>query len=189
MTRRLFLILGLVCFVGPALAVEPPRCVLLIRHAEKPEREDMAVHLTAVGKKRAELLPELFVKSDQRPDPFPRPDFLFAAANSKSSHRSVETTTPLAEKMKMKLHAEIKNEDFGRLAKEILGEAKFSGKTVLIAWHHGKIPEFARALGATDAPPTWSGKSFDRVWEIAYGPAGKVTFRDRPQALLPEDSR
>jgi broad specificity phosphatase PhoE len=188
MTRRLFLILGLLAIVGPLVAGEP-RCVLIIRHAEKPEREEMALHLTPLGMKRAELLPELFVKSAKRPDPFPRPDFLFAAKNSKASHRSVETATPLAEKLKMPLHAEIKNEDFGILAKELRSESKFAGKTILIAWHHGKIPELARALGAADAPTTWPGKSFDRVWEITYSPTGAATFRDRPQLLLLDDSK
>ena len=187
MLRRLGCLLVL-CLVAATAAGEP-RCILLIRHAEKPEREEMAVHLTPAGKKRAELLPELFVKSDKRPDPFPRPDFVFAAKNSKASHRCVETATPLAEKLKLPLHADVKNEDFGTLARELLGETKFSGKTILVAWHHGKLPDFAKALGAKDAPTTWASKSFDRVWELTYGPAGKVTFRDRPQALFPEDSR
>jgi hypothetical protein len=186
MVRRLGCLLVL-CLATPAFA--EPRCILLIRHAEKPEREEMAVHLTSVGKKRADLLPEIFVKSDRRPDPFPRPDFVFAAKNSKASHRCVETATPLAEKLKLKLHEEIKNEDFGALAKELLGEAKFSGKTVLVAWHHGKLPDFAKALGARDVPATWESKSFDRVWELTYGPGGKVSFRDRPQSLFPDDSR
>jgi hypothetical protein len=187
MTRRLCCFL-LLCLALPAGAGEP-RCILLIRHAEKPEREEMAVHLTPAGKKRAELLPDLFVKSDKRPDPFPRPDFVFAAKNSKASHRSVETATPLAESLKLPLHADVKNEDFGTLAKELLGATKFAGKTILVAWHHGTMPAFAKALGAADAPTTWASKSFDRVWELTYGPGGKVAFRDRPQSIFPEDSR
>ena len=130
----------------------------------------MALHLTAVGKKRAELLPELFVKSERRPDPFPRPDFLFAAKNSKSSHRSVETATPLAEKLKLTLHAEVKNEDYGTLAKDLLGGAKFSGKTILVAWHHGKLPDFARAR------PRARGRSDDLGVEVVRSRLGDHVF-------------
>ncbi|HEX3313796.1 MAG TPA: histidine phosphatase family protein [Gemmataceae bacterium] len=187
MSCRFCCLLALLGFAAPASA--QPRCILLVRHAEKPEREDMAVHLAPLGMKRAALLPELFVKSDRRPDPFPRPDFVFAGKNSEASHRCVETATPLAEKLKLNLHAEFKNEDYGTLAKELLGEAKYSGKTVLVAWRHGKIAALAKALGATDAPATWALGSFDRVWQITYSPAGKATFRDRPQSLLPGDSR
>jgi hypothetical protein len=187
MLRRLACLLVFLCFAAPASA--QPHHILLIRHAEKPEKEAMDVHLLPIGKKRAELLPELFVKSASRPDPFPRPDFLFAAKNSKNSHRSVETVTPLSERMSLKLHAEIKNEDYPILAKELLTEPKFAKKTVLVAWHHGKLPEFAKALGATDAPDAWKAASFDRVWEITYHGGGKVTFRDRPQSLMPDDSK
>ena len=140
--------------------------------------------------RQAELLPELFGKSDKRPDPFPRPDFVFASMNSKASHRCIETATPLAEKLKLKLHADVKNEDFRMLAKELLGEAKYSGKTIFVAWHSGKLAALVKALGATDAPGDLGAPtSFDRVWEITYSPAGKSTFRDRPQSLFPGDSR
>jgi YD repeat-containing protein len=29
---------------------------------------------------------------------------------------------------------------------------------------------------------------FDRVWQLSYDDAGRVTFRDRPQRLLPRDA-
>jgi hypothetical protein len=58
---------------------------------------------------------------------------------------------------------------------------------VLIAWHHGKIPELAQALGVKDAPDKWNSKVFDRVWEITYDEKG-VIWKDLPQKALPGDS-
>ena len=188
MLRRIACIYVFVCLAAPVSA--QPHHILLIRHAEKPEREEMSVHVTPIGKKRAELLPDLFVKSASRPEPFPRPDFVFAAKNSKNSHRSVETMRRAPSRTaEAATHAEVKEQVTRSLAKELLTEHKFAKKTVLVAWHHGKIPELAKALGATDAPATWPSASFDRVWEITYHGSGKITFRDRPQSLMPDDSK
>jgi hypothetical protein len=69
----------------------------------------------------------------------------------------------------------------------VLTDPKFTGKTVLIAWHHGKIPELAHALGATDAPDKWDPALFNRVWEIKFE-NGKASWRDVPQKALPGDA-
>jgi hypothetical protein len=178
-----------------------PKYILIIRHAEKPAKEDGDVHLSAVGKERAQKLHLLFMKSDKRPDPFPVPDFIFATHNGENSHRPVETVTPLSLKLKLAINEEYHNALLavvkkGKTAKginnmrdEILGSPKYAGKTVLIAWHHGKIPEVAHVLKATQAPAKWDGSEvFDRVWQISYDGQGAATFVDRPQNLLPGDS-
>ena len=82
-----------------------PATVLLVRHAEKPPDADESVHLSAEGKKRADALPGLFEASKARPDPLPKPDFVFATENSKHSHRPLETVTPLARKLKLTVNA------------------------------------------------------------------------------------
>jgi hypothetical protein len=75
-----------------------PQYILIIRHAEKTgAKED--VHLSREGKERAEVLERLFTATADRPDPFPTPDFLFAAHHHKDSQRPVETLTPLARKL------------------------------------------------------------------------------------------
>jgi hypothetical protein len=58
---------------------------------------------------------------------------------------------------------------------------------VLICWHHGKIPDLAKALGVFN-PPKWDGKVFDRVWQITYT-KGKASLADLPQMLLYGDSK
>ena len=62
----------------------------------------------------------------------------------------------------------------------------FVGKIILVCWHHGKIPDIAKALGIAK-PPKWDGKVFDRVWQITW-PKGKATLVDLPQMLLYGDS-
>jgi phosphohistidine phosphatase SixA len=165
-----------------------PAHLLLLRHAEKPPEEAMSEHLNEAGKKRAEALAKLFEKSDDRAEPFPKPDFLFASKNTKKSHRPAETIAPLAEKLKLKVNAEFEHTDPAKIATAILGSDKYAGKTVLICWHHGSIGELAKALGAQD-PPKWEDAVFDRVWDLSYDEKGKVTFRNRPMQLLPNDSK
>ncbi|MDQ2920653.1 MAG: histidine phosphatase family protein, partial [Acidobacteriota bacterium] len=79
-----------------------------------------------------------------------------------------------------------KDPDIKRMAEAVLSECMFAGKIVLICWHHGKIPDIAKALGISK-PPTWDGKVFDRVWQITF-PKGKATLQDLPQMLLYGDS-
>jgi len=160
-----------------------PRQVLLMRHAEKPTDVTDTV-LSEVGKKRAEALAGLFNKSEARPEPLPKPDFIFAAQASQKSNRSVETVTPLAKSMKLEIDSGYANADYGKLAAELLSNPKYEGKTVLICWHHGKLSEFAEQLGVESGK--WADDVFDRVWVITYE-KGKGTLTKRPQRLLPGD--
>jgi hypothetical protein len=74
--------------------------------------------------------------------------------------------------------------------------AKHAGRTVLICWHHGKIPHLTKAvLGkAKNAerlngriPSHWDDAVFDRIWQITFDNQEKATFANRPQALLFKD--
>ena len=181
-----------------------PQQILIIRHAEKTGDEGDA-HLSRRGKERAAVLDKLFFASKDRPDPFPRPDFIFAARNSKGSHRPVETVTPLAMKLKLPINEtyESKLPDAppaggkdkadsapGMLAlrDKLFSDPKYLGKTILVAWRHGSIPELAKTLKASKSPAKWEDEVFDRVWQITYDDQGHATFLDRPQRLLPGDS-
>jgi len=59
---------------------------------------------------------------------------------------------------------------------------------VLVAWHHGNIPQLAAALGAQPPYTPWPEGQFDRIWRIDYKD-GETTLRDLPQDLLPGDSK
>jgi hypothetical protein len=186
-------LLAVFLLARPSVAGEekksPPRLVLLIRHAEKPPLDSMAVDLSPAGQKRAAALPGLFVKSPSRPIPLLTPDFIFAAKDSKHSRRCTETVAPLAKKLGLKVNAKFANDDFPELAAEILANPKYAGKTVLVCWHHGNLPALAKKLGASESPDRWKGSAFDRVWRIRYAPSGKATFDELPQGLVAEDAK
>jgi len=159
-----------------------PRIVMIIRHAEKPETGEKDPNLSPRGFERADALAKVI------PDRFPRPDFLLATKRSKGSNRPVETITPLAKAVHEEIESTFKDDDVAGVAHEVLTDPKFEGKVVLIAWHHGKIPELARALGVKDAPEKWNPAVFDRVWEITYE-NGVPSWQDLPQKALPGDSQ
>jgi phosphohistidine phosphatase SixA len=179
----------LLCLNGPAVRSAPttapvgPRMVMIIRHAEKPEATngtEKDPNLSKAGFARADALAHVL------PANFPKPDFLFATKRSKGSNRPVETITPLSKAIKEEISADFKDEEFDQLAKLILTDERYKGKVVLIAWHHGKIPELAKALGATGVPDKWNSELFDRVWQITYE-NGKASFKDLPQKAMPGD--
>jgi hypothetical protein len=185
-----------------ARAVEKrqPRCLLLIRHAEKPA-DDQDIHLTSQGAGRAAALPSLFLippTFPTKPAPYPTPDFLFATKQSSKSNRPVETVQPLSRALgNMPLHDKHADKDFQPLVNHVFGDAKYAGKTVLICWHHGKMRKLALAICKKAkngnqlrdrVPERWDDKVFDRVWQFTFDDRGGATFADQPQRLLFGDS-
>jgi phosphohistidine phosphatase SixA len=151
-----------------------PKIVMIIRHAEKPADDGKDdPNLSQRGYERAQALAKVI------PEHFPRPDFLIATKASKSSDRPGETIEPLAKTLHEEIEFPFKDDDYERLAHAVLSEKKYASKTVLIAWHHGTIPQLAKALGAKDVPEHWKSDVFDRVWEIRYDHK-TVTWQDLP---------
>ena len=193
-----------------------PSQVLIIRHGEKvgdPKKDnDGGRHLSVRGSARAAAVPSLFlaalpqlscalhhhavdfvgsyrqIPSKGATSRFPTPNFIFATARSKHSKRPIETVTPLAAALNLPINDRFadKDPDIKQMAGAILHDLAFAGKVVLICWHHGKIPDIAKALGISQ-PPKWDGKAFDRVWQITF-PRGKAALVDLPQQLLFGDS-
>ena len=177
------LLIGLI--VSPLAADDKthPKTILVIRHAEKP---DAGPDLNEKGKKRADAILKLFDKS--RPDPFPTPDFIFASADSGKSDRPAETIAPLAAALKLTPDEEFKNKTPKKLAEE-LNKQKYDGKTVLICWHHGEIPDLLHELGIDAQLKKIDKNVFDRVWVVTYDEKGKAKMTVKPQVLLPDDPK
>jgi hypothetical protein len=191
-----------------------PNQILIIRHGEKlgdPKKDDDGGrNLSIRGSARAVALPSLFSHAmpqlsckfhaheegfvgEYRQIPlkgaaprFSTPNHIFATAPSKNSKRPLETVLPLATALNLPVYDSVKDDDLGikKMVNAVLNE--FPGQVVLICWHHGKIPEIAKALGIAK-PPKWDGKVFDRVWQVTF-PRGKATLTDLPQMLLYGDS-
>jgi broad specificity phosphatase PhoE len=170
-------------------AVSYPAHILIIRHAEKPPTSSRSVDLAPEGVARAKRLHELFEASPTRPKPLPRPDFIFATADTKQSHRPSETAAALGASLHLDVDTRFGDKHVKGLAREILTVPKYAGKTVLIVWHQGTIPDLAKALGADDAPDSWKDSVFDRVWEITYNRNGEAFFESHKQHLASGDAK
>ena len=121
------------------------------------------------------------------PTTFPDRIFWIATKATKSSNRPVETITALAAALHEPIDSTIDDKEFAAVAHAVLTDPKYAGKTILISWHHGRIPELAKALGVKDAPEKWKDEVFDRVWEITYE-NGTASLKDLPENALPGDS-
>jgi len=114
---------------------------------------------------------------------FPTPDFLFATQAGASSNRPAETITPLAEALQSYYNPNITiNQNYNNnpndqqnglpaLAKEITTNPIYGGKIILIAWHHGQIPNLTLDLGVpqNELPFTsWPSDRFDFVFLIGW---------------------
>jgi hypothetical protein len=158
-----------------------PATILIIRHAEKLDNGES--DLSSAGFDRAGLLPNAFYPGGS----LPTPQVIFAAAESAHSNRSVQTVTPLAEALHLPIDDRYSDYDYKVLAAELLS-GEYAGKIVLIAWHHGRIPQLAAALGATPPYNPWPAQQYDHIWRINYV-NGKATLRDLPYPTPSGDSR
>ena len=181
-SRRQFLRAALAVASRGAAEERPglPKQILIIRHAEKTGLKTDA-HLNPRGYQRAAALVRLF------PATLETPEALFAARRTPSSNRPVETVTPLANALHLKIDGRFGEDQYAALAKAVLSRVAYRGKTVLVCWHHRQIPALAAALGVKRPPSPWPDQQFDRVWKIQYA-NGTAAFADLPQHLLAGDS-
>jgi broad specificity phosphatase PhoE len=173
-------ILALVAAAG--LSSAQPAQVILIRHAEKPLNPE-AVHLSKAGEKRAkELVP--FITSDPRLTRYGLPVALYATHTTARGRgrRTQETIAPLAKKLRLPVQTPYVSGDYEGLAKSILSNPKYRGKTVLVCWNHEQIPQLTAALGIHPEPPKWQDAVYDRVFLINYD-GTQATLTDLPQNL------
>jgi hypothetical protein len=145
-----------------------PAQIILIRHAEKPA-DAKNPHLSRAGVARAKRLVS-FVTTNPALTRFGMPVAVFATQTTKDQNgqRTQETVAPLARALKLRVQTPFLGKDYAGLAKLILANPAYAGKTVLICWNHEEIPQLAAALGVTPEPPKWKGAVFDLVYVISY---------------------
>lgn len=191
-----------------------PSQVLIIRHGEKlgsaDHDSDGGPNLSIRGSARAAALPSLFVPETPQKDcallaaagsvtgtygqvsiegnapRFVKPAFVFATKASHHSNRPVETVSPLIAAFSLPLDDSHSDDDYGKVADDILTHSKYAGAIVLGCWHHGNIQPLAEALHVSNPPP-WPGTVFDRVWQLVYS-GGRPSLANLPQQLLYGDS-
>lgn len=142
-----------------------PSRILLMRHAEKTGDPD-DIYLSDEGVERAQRLATFI------PETFGKPDFIFAAARSKRSIRSIETVKPLAAAIGLQVRHDIEDKDFEELISEIFSNPDYRAKTIVICWHHKKLPDIASLLGASAGsyPDPWPQDVFNIILDFQYDP-------------------
>mmetsp|Transcript_47236 Transcript_47236/g.111385 ORF Transcript_47236/g.111385 Transcript_47236/m.111385 type:complete len:275 (+) Transcript_47236:140-964(+) len=166
--------------------------LLIIRHAEKPEKAKDEVfgkpngNLSSLGQARAHYLARCVKgkKTNSTALPWGEPTVLMAAADTDTSARARKTLAPVAKALGLKLMAEIDSMDYGGFV-EHLDTHVGCGDTVLACWHHDEMPDLVKYLGAPNYPygfvkwpkhcdsetfldpPTLPGsKCYDMIWAM-----------------------
>lgn len=151
--------------------------ILMIRHAEKPAAgPDLAVP----GQERAQAY-AVYFQNYSLNSSLVKLDYLFAAADSSESHRPRLTIEPLAAAIGLAINDKHKDCDYQKVADDILQNAKYEKKNILICWHHGEILQLATALGATGLPPAsnwpappWPSDVFGWLLQLCYDDKGAI---------------
>lgn len=175
--------------------------VMVIRHAEKPTGEpppygvtDEGEHedesLTVRGWQRAGALAALLAPPDGSPrDPaLAEPRYIYASKPTKrnGSRRPLETVTPLADKLAIRVNTNFQRGDYA----EMLEEALTCRGAVLISWQHEFIPEMAKLLLDQEpaAPQEWPEDRYDVIWVFDLdSSSGRYSFTQVAQNLLVGD--
>jgi len=160
--------------------------ILVIRHAEKPAE---GFGLTADGEARARAYPAYFKDLALDGQPL-KPDYLFAAADSQGSHRPRLTLEPTSHALGLPIDTRFKSKDVHEITDEI--HAKPHGRTILIAWHHGQIPDLLHALGVDTRQlvpnDKWPEKVFGWLIVLRYDSEGRLIDAQRiNEKLMPDD--
>jgi hypothetical protein len=155
--------------------------VLLVRHAEKPVR---GRGLAPMGEARAQAYATYFPRLPIHgldAEPQAQYHYLFAAADTHSSHRPRLTLEPLHAATGLPILQPYADKEFAGLADHLLDSEKYAGKNIVICWHHGEILQLANALLGTETPPSdwpsppWPGDVFGWLLWLRYDEHEKVT--------------
>ncbi len=139
-----------------------PSKIVIIRHAEKPG-DDKDPHISHEGWKRAWSIAD-------NVQLFGPPDRIIASAASLKSNRPVETVAPLAAARKLHIDATVPDDDIEQLCEKLRSFlAKEDERASLVCWHHEKIPEIARQLGAGSAPKRFEDV-YNQIWVLTPDP-------------------
>jgi hypothetical protein len=158
---------------GPKDAV-----VLIIRHAEDAGSGD---GISPLGQERADAYKNYFLNFSVDSKRL-EPEVVFAAKDSKKSHRPRLTVEPFAKAAQLKIDTRFGNNQSADLAADL--RANQQGKVILICWRHPYVPALLGALGAT--PKTflpngkWPGSVYNWVIQLSF---------DQDGHLIPSSSR
>jgi hypothetical protein len=193
MCRHVLTAIVLSCaLIFVANAQEGPKgsVVLIIRHAEDA---DSGEGLSPRGEQRAEAYKDYF-KNFTVDSKRLEPQAIFAASDSKRSHRPRLTVEPFAKAEKLPIDRRFGSDHSDNLAADL--RAKEQGKVILVCWRHGVIPDLLRALGQKPKKllpdGKWPGAVYDWVLLLSFDQNGRLipaSTRRINEHLMPGDSQ
>jgi hypothetical protein len=161
--------------------------IIIVRHAEKP---DIGDGLAPAGDARANAYVDYFKNFtvDSKSIHF---DYLFAAKDSHESKRPKLTIKPLSRALGLNIDTDFRDDEYAKLADE-LHAGRYSNKSILVCWHHGKISQLLAALGA-DAQKLlpngkWPENAFGWVVLLEYDENGNLKAKMQDENLMPGDA-
>lgn len=172
--------------------------LMLIRHAEKPDRAsgvrgvDEQGHedeqaLSVRGWQRAGALVRLFGGHGSRGmvSPLAVPGAVFAATDAGRSRRPLCTVQPLARALGLRVDTRFGSEQDPAALLRALSDC---GAPVLLCWRHQALGPLAQALaGPGRAPAQWDAARCDLVW-VLRRQGDTWGFSEVPQRLLDGDT-
>ena len=185
--KSIIALVGLLVAATPRASANPPdnvkseslknATILVVRHGEKL---DNGKDLSPAGKARAAAYVDYFKNYKVNDQPL-KLDALFAAADTKESHRPRQTIEPTAKSLGLAIDTRFEDMHYQKLADEL--RQKSHGQQILICWHHGEIPKLLKALGAdTDLviPKSgWPDSVFNWVIQLDYDSDGRLAHIQR----------
>jgi hypothetical protein len=80
---------------------------------------------------------------------------------------------PLSKRTGVPIDATIADQEYGVLASVLFSDAEYTGKLVVLCWHHGNIPSLMQALGAANGqyPDPWNPTIFNLILRVEF-PSG-----------------
>ena len=173
---------------------------MVVRHAEKPDKDFVPYGVTRKGVRDKESLQ---IRGWQRAGAFiglfappsgqinaslGKPQFLYASKplRRRGSRRPLQTLVPLGEKLGIEINTEFPRSDF-----ELMLEEVYTCKgVVLICWQREYIPVIALKIldNKKVVPPDWPEDRYDMVWVFDHdSTSGEYRFKQVPQKLLAGD--
>jgi len=175
--------------------------IMLIRHAEKPGKDSPPYGITAKGERskeslevrgwqRAGALATLLAPTNGhlQHTSLAKPQFLYASKPilRKGSKRPLETLTPLAQKLAIRINSKFQRSDF----ESMVDDALSCKGVVLICWQREYIPQIASYILGNKklTPPDWPDDCYDVIWVFdRVRSSSRYSFKQVPQKLLGGD--
>jgi phosphohistidine phosphatase SixA len=160
--RTLLPVVILTAASAPGPAAEPPRTVILVRHAERPGGMSTDEGISEIGRCRAQALARVLADAGVR------------RIYTSEVSRTQQTAEPLAARLNIRPDV-VPAKETARLVSRLKSDKP--GGVALVVGHSNTVPDIIKQLGAGTVPPI-ADDEFDRLFVVTLprGAPGVVTL-------------